>query len=1068
MQEDYFLGSLYAKERISFVDNYVKASKELENNPYYWSQEAYGPQEGVLDQIKPDSFESNFKEDLHASWRQFSEIFAIKRLIEQNGIEDDPTYDPYKDSQLDAFPTYRWRFHNSGSQAETALRIERFQQDLEDVETLASSTRFMPQAIASLASPLTFAPLAPLRVMRYGSNLSRFTGGAGFTMLMHTPAELLVHNMNEARTDMETLLILGGAGIIGGSFTAAFGKNLGRRSTLFDREPEPQLLEGPNKVGPGVGANINPDSPLYRRSMYDAMDNDAFIEIGGLEKLPWNPVLRMAQSPNPVVRTLFAKMVDVGGMIQKKVLGEQAMDQSVEATFRTKYIGGLVTSLRRMDFEYISYRGLQPKKGEIGLSMQKMKLQAKDKLGGGDGKISDYEFRIRVTKAIRNGGQDIIEDEATPFINRAAREAKKHFDLIKKEGQSVRIFEKEVKGVLKVLRDKLNRATDDDTKARLRGEIEIASERLAEIQARGPSINTAKGYVTRIPRIDVLMERQEDFVRIVASWARGQYGITPEQARSFAKEVHDTYTRSRPFFDIDEGMSQIDWIKNPASVKARSFSIPDELIEEFLENDIETIMRHYTKTMGTDIELMRTFGSIDMSDIIKSVQDEYAKLISEATTTKRKTELRRRMELDIKDIRGLRDRLRGTYGASKDPHQTSSRVVRAMKSFNVLVGMGSAVVSSVPDVFRTVMVEGFTTTYQKGWSKWFNDIGDIASKLKARELRAAGIGGDASLGLRSHAYADIGDTFGNRFGFERKLYQGTNLFFMLNGLNYWNQMMKEFAGSVTMLRMTDAIMTPWNRLSTGSKEKLLKNGIGQQDHAQMQQLIRTHGQKIDNEWFPNTDFWTNMTQRQKFRNALNMNVERTIITPGAGDRALWTSTEFGSLITQFRGFGQGAMIRMLNAGLQEREGAFWQGAFLLVGLAALVNEFKRKQYGLDDRPESFNEKMVNAVDRSGVLGWFADVNNAVEKVTDFKLGMRPFLTDRPEFEMPFGAKIGSLFGPAAQNLNNAVGITSDILTGTANAKTLESSRFIFPGGNLPYLDPILDGVFNPNVNSKSN
>ena len=102
------------------------------------------------------------------------------------------------------------------------------------------------------------------------------------------------------------------------------------------------------------------------------------------------------------------------------------MDQSVEVTFRTKYIGGLVTALRRMDFEYISYRGLQPKKGEIGLSMQKMKLQAKDKLGGGDGKISDYEFRVRVTKAIRNGGQDVIEDEATPFINRAAREGKKY------------------------------------------------------------------------------------------------------------------------------------------------------------------------------------------------------------------------------------------------------------------------------------------------------------------------------------------------------------------------------------------------------------------------------------------------------------------------------------------------------------------------------------------------------------------------------------------------------------------------------------------------------------------
>ena len=48
----------------------------------------------------------------------------------------------------------------------------------------------MPQAIASLASPLTFAPLAPLRVMRYGSNLSRFTGGAAFTMLMHISSRI--------------------------------------------------------------------------------------------------------------------------------------------------------------------------------------------------------------------------------------------------------------------------------------------------------------------------------------------------------------------------------------------------------------------------------------------------------------------------------------------------------------------------------------------------------------------------------------------------------------------------------------------------------------------------------------------------------------------------------------------------------------------------------------------------------------------------------------------------------------------------------------------------------------
>ncbi len=36
---------------------------------------------------------------------------------------------------------------------------------------------------------------------------------------------------------------------------------------------------------------------------------------------------------------------------------------------------------------------------------------------------------------------------------------------------------------------------------------------------------------------------------------------------------------------------------------------------------------------------------------------------------------------------GFEDRLRGTYGASKDPHQLS-RFTRTMKSFNVITGMG--------------------------------------------------------------------------------------------------------------------------------------------------------------------------------------------------------------------------------------------------------------------------------------------------------------------------------------------------------------------------------------------
>jgi len=381
-----------------------------------------------------------------------------------------------------------------------------------------------------------------------------------------------------------------------------------------------------------------------------------------------------------------------------------------------------------------------------------------------------------------------------------------------------------------------------------------------------------------------------------------------------------------------------------------------------------------------------------------------------------------------------------------------------MKSFNVLVGMGGAMVSSIPDVARVVMVEGFEAAYGKGLKIHFAKQSKAINKLSKSELRKSAVAADAVLGLRAHAFADLGDVFGNRFAVERVLNASTGAMFVLNGLNIWNQALKEFAGNVTMLRMTEAIMKPWNKLSKADKEKLLKNGIGQQEHMRMAQQIKNHGEQIDGEWMPNTEAWQDPTMRLSFRNALNQNVERIIITPGAGDRALWTSTEFGSLITQFKSYGQAATVRMLASGLQERDGAFWQGAFLLVGLGAMVNEMKRAQYGLD-RKETFDEKLINAIDRSGITGFFMDVNNAVEKLSNNRLGLRPAAVDERRFQMPTGAKLSATLGPTAGNIANAASIMTDVITGQADQKTADSLRFLTPFGNHPVADPFFDWAY---------
>jgi len=842
-----------------------------------------------------------------SSFRQYAPYESLTRMIFDPDFQDEEGYDYASDPQLENYQGSAWRFLNSGSRAETAQRIKNLNVDLEDQNILANTDQWLPQVVATLATPAILAPLAPLRVLRSSRLGKRFTGGALFTAAVIAPEELMMASEIENRTLGQSAVVLTGAGLIGGSLSAVLGKysnriyfNDGKGGVLWSESVDPTAkVTTKTKSKPfnpvkdvktnswkPVGANVSPER--QRQSMWQSMEGDALKETGvGLEKLPWNPVIRLTQSPNPIVRGLASQMVDFGGMIQKKVAGEEAMSQSVEATFRTTYTPSLVNVMRMMDEQYLSYRGFMAKEGDISRSLQMLRLKGKDFLNKPTG-LTEYQFRERVSNALRNNG-DQVTDGATSYVNSAASKAREHLDVIKNQATEVKLFERALQKQIKKLEDQISKSSGS-TKTALEAQLAKAKANLARIQANGVNVNTADGFLPRIWRVDKIMDNSEAFLEIVKNWSRTQYGLSNAKATKFANEMIDQVTRSKPYYNLDEGIDSIDWITQASSTKARTFEIPDRLVVDFLENDVEAILRHHTTTMGMDIELTRAFGDVSMSNVIKQVTDEYNTIIKQAPTTAERQKLAKQLEDDLRDIRGLRDRLRGTYGASKDPHALSSRAVRTMKSFNVLVGMGSAVVSSVPDVMRTIMVEGLKATNEKGLRHFFKNSRTVIKQLSKKELNKAGISADAYLGLRSAQFTDIGDMFGSRFAWERNMNQSVGIFFMLNGLNYWNQFMKEFAGNVSMLRMTENIMQDWSTISSRDKEKFLANGIDQQMHSRMQLQMRNHAKQEDGEWLPETDLWTDATARLKFRNALNQTVERTIITPGAGDRALWTST----------------------------------------------------------------------------------------------------------------------------------------------------------------------------------
>lgn len=1070
------------------IDRNIPDEGTIQSQPSFnfMGKQRYGtPIGSILEQDAQydyDMFTPTESQTMGAAYRQYNIFASLGRIAAAHMTgrrRDVPGYSIYNDKRLkdlvgeDGLYFYR----HAGSHAEAMDRYNYLNEDYKDMKLIERSRSGTAYSVAmGIADPTVALPIAP-KFFSGAARMRRF--GRGFVS-GYVPTALVqgtIERQNESRDATLASYAVFASGLLGGAIGVGIGKGMTASEIatmkLNQDSVRVNLIGGKSqytaeqitelKKVASAGASISPE--LARTNAYRQLEQEALEQTGiGIEKLGWNPVNRLFKSENAIVRSLAPEMVDVGGLMQKKVRAEgEAMSQSVETTFRTTYYPDLLDAITASDKSYMKYRNIQARSSAAGRAIQMTKLRATDSIDDllkrHDGSLTEVQFRNRVGMAMRRNDLDAIDDAATPFVNEAAKGYRKVFDKVKKEANSVRLFEREL--------------ADDIAKAKASNNQALLSEltnKLQKLRDEGVTVNTALSYAPRIYRIDKIEANVPRFLGIIKDWAVTSGRVNPAMADKFAAEVLDTVTRRRPFIDYEHATDALDFIKNPSGAQARSLEIPDDLIEEFLENDIESLLRSHVRTMGMDIELTRKFGSSSMDDLIKQVESEYQRLIDETTDFQKRAALAEGLKNDLRDIRGLRDRLRGTYGASKDPHALSSRFVRTMKSFNVLTGMGSAMISSIPDIVRISMVEGFTNAYGKGFASMFDKQAATIRTMGKRELEKAAVAVDATLGLRAHAMSDIGDLFGNRYAIERSLNDATGMFFLFNGLNIWNQALKEIAGNVTMLRMTESIMKKggWSSLTRMEREKLLKNGIGRQDYTIMRNNITEFGQKEGNEWLPNTEAWTDATQRLKFRNALNQNVERIIVTPGAGDRALWTSTEMGSLLTQFKSYGQGAMQRMLTSGLQEKDAAFWQSAFLIVGLAGIVNEVKRAQYGLDSY-ESFDQKLINAIDRSGLMGWFTDVNNAIEKVSDYQLGMRPFLTDQAQYPVYTAAKASAVFGPSASAAVNASSVLGDFVNGTVDYKTGNDFRFIMPTGNLPYLDPIYDGVFGQgNVNRQEN
>ena len=887
-------------------------------------------------------------------------------------------------------------------------------------------------------------------------------------------------------------------------------------------------VTGPGE-GPGsAGAQLSPQSQVYRREVLLAQGHMAPTGIG-LEHVPLDPVGRTFQGLSVAAMQLVSDLVSTGGRLTVgnlvgKVMGTRA---PVEMLIQANWDKPVIDLVRSQHDAWHEYRmALARAGGQTGIppidyanrtNMNRLAYEVGDALKGmfnrGDPGISFNEFRLRVAKALNNGPADELTDAATPFVNRVAGEqhafynrtrdlAVEHgvFDEAYQKGKDlaqseVVALKKEADEVAR--RSRLEGWSADRTRAAeeaLIARTEDAQfrlrqreEQLDDLRKNGPTLNgTARSYRPRLWDVGELTRLEHEFVPEIADWLQMKSGGTLDTAEAVrqAKEIHGLVSKQNPVYDRGDAEALFKSVASPDSAMARSLTIPDKMIEKYLVNDSETLLRYHAKQMGTAIEMKQRFGSLDLKDQIAEIEQEYRGLMKRSADETASPpgdlykaqfekaegvpwaplppveDLQKMSDGAIEDMQVLRDRLYGTHGAAADPHAWTSRTVRMAKQFANITLLGMSGVSSLGDFVRPLMTEGLDAMYGAGLRTLMSDARGTILNLARKDMELAGTGMDLMNNVRALQAADTGDVFGSRGRLEHFLGQANEWMFVANGLNQLTEWSKRWSSVMIQGRMNAALEEFAHTGKVSDPIDLARMAAHNIDHdmaRRIGQQLEYHGAQFDNIKLANLGQWDDEVAAELYKSALNQSINRTVVTPGLGDRSNWMSTELGGLVSQYKAWGVANLVRSLQSGLQEGGNQFWYGAAGAVGFAILLNEVRSRlfyDHSTFDRPAT--AVIADGVDRSSILGWFSDANRAIETLTGNRLGFKPLMGAVKPHPVDAPNAVGTVLGPAAGQATRAASVLNDFIQGHPTAKTYNNWRTLIPGNTLPYLDPVFD------------
>ena len=963
-------------------------------------------------------------------------------ISREEGLPDqyrfNPDYDPY-----DAFTEeekedemFVMGAMYADNESELAAYRKQYARELQDKETISQGggKGFLVGLPVMLADPVTFMSVGGLAYKTVKSGQSILKGGLALGATAGADAtlqETVLQQQQVARTYGESALNITGSMLLGGVLGVPLTKmsqKYGVTEDMFKQVDE--QFEHNQKIKDGINPTVNEPTPKVGEDSVGAQAVYGDVQISGnlAKKLvkftSFDPLSRTLSSINPITRQLAVQLAE------SPIMVDNFVGQSVESLAKT-YTGMLAKSAKNNARLYRQYKKNTNRKT----------------------RLNRVAFNEEVAKALRSGKSDIPEvKEAADYWNANL------YTPIKDKLIDQRMLTEDVDVTTAV--NYVNRIYDTNKiSANLPTFVSKVSKWLQNKdlelfeQAKLAQTKLEKATGEEATKLQELIDKAE--FKAGKEFEPQDYD---ELARQIAQRIMGTPDGRLPYdWKIGEGSQRQGNVKSVnyalrGPLKSRVFTINDADIEEFLVNDIEILASRYIQQTSTDIELQRAFNSVDLTAEKKKIDDWYLeKMDDPKLTDKQRLDLDKKRQKDLADITGMLERMRGVYSLPSD--SVWSRMGRSARDLNYLRFMGGVTISSLPDIMRVVMAEGFTKTMTKGLKPLIANT--KAFNIAKEELQAYGIGVDAIGGVtgKSEIIADISNYTQGGTAIERGLRSAADKFGKINVLDYWTGGMKQLHAVTMQNRIFDD-------LEKGKYDKRLgRLGISKENADAMYQQVRKHGKKVDGVWITNAGNWDSPDLAQMYGAAMRKESDRVIVIPGQ-EKPLFMSNEMGQVIGQFRSFVFSSTQRVLIAGLQGQDHNAIGGALSIISMGMFVYYIKQLERGqpLSDDPLAW---VMEGIDRSGAAGILGEANMMFEKISGNTLGVRPLLDiDAPSSKFVAHSMSQSILGPTFGSLltDTFKALNSATSEGELTESDIRNIRRMLPYNNLSGFRKAVDAL----------